>query len=118
MDHRPNTLVHRHQYTVYLKVAKRVDPKSSQYKKKIITMGSEGCEIILLCYIVYTNIYICEIMLYTVNLYNVLCQLHLSKAGKTHLQFILYQLYVNKAAQKVKARKGQVYIWDDIYLPL
>lgn len=82
-------------------------------------MGSDGCEIILLCYIVYNSIYICEIvMLYTVNLYNVLCQLHLSKAGKTHLQFILYQLYLNKAAPKVKARKRQIYIWDDIYLPL
>lgn len=52
-------------------------------------------------------------MFYALNLHNA-CQSHLSKAGK-NVYFILHQFYLNKAAQKVKARKRQIYVWDGIY---
>lgn len=65
---------------VYLKFAERVALKCSITHKKIVTMLGNGLLLYLIEVIISQRIYIYEIItLYTSNIYNFICQLHLNE---------------------------------------
>ena len=69
-------------YTIqYLYIAKRVNLKSSHHKEEKSLYLYKVMDVNLV-WQTFRNMYVYQVMLYTLNLYNVICQLYCNNTGK------------------------------------